>query len=105
VPLLRVNGRFQFLERWYWGWQVDGFYAPISLLNGSDTEVEGAIVDASLRIGARFVPHLDTFVNIRYLGGGAKGQGDATATSDGWQSNWLHFLTISLGVTLDSRRD
>ncbi|MDQ3033596.1 MAG: hypothetical protein M3Y87_14345 [Myxococcota bacterium] len=103
VPLLRSNGRFAFAGSWWLGWEIDGFYAPISVLNGSDTEVEGAIVDASVRVGARLVPHLDTFVSVRYLGGGAKGQGDATATSDGWQSNWLHFLTVSLGVTIDTR--
>lgn len=103
VPLLRSNGRFAIDPRWYFGWELDGFYAPISVLNGSDTEVEGAIVDATVRVGARLIPHLDTFVAVRYLAGGAKGNGDPTPTSDGFQSNWLHFLTVSLGVTIDSR--
>jgi hypothetical protein len=103
VPLLRSNGRFALAGSWWIGWELDGFYAPISVLNGSDTEVVGAIVDASVRVGVRVVPHLDTFVNVRYLGGGATGQGDATVTSDGWQSNWLHFLTVSIGATIDSR--
>jgi hypothetical protein len=42
-------------------------------------------------------------VNLRYIGGGAVGQGDPTSSSDGYQSNWLHFMTVSLGATLDSR--
>lgn len=105
VPLLRFNGRFGLGGGWWTGWEVDGFYAPISVLNGSgSTDVQGAILDASLRLGARIIPHLDAFLNVRYLGGGASGQGAASSTSDGWQSNWLHFLNISLGVTVDSRR-
>lgn len=41
------------------------------------------------------------FLNVRYLGGGAKGQGDPDALSDGWVRNWLHFLTVTLGVNWD----
>ncbi len=104
VPLLRARGRFPIAERFFFGFELDGFYAPISVLNGSDTEVTGAIVDGSLRFGWRFIDHADLFLNVRYLAGGAVGQGDATPTSDGDQSNWLHFLTISIGATLDSRR-
>jgi hypothetical protein len=102
VPLLRARGRFP-IDRFFVGFEVDGFYAPISVLNGSDTEVTGAIFDGSLRFGWRFVDHGDVFVNLRYLAGGAVGAGDPTPTSDGQQSNWLHFLTLSLGATLDSR--
>ncbi len=104
VPLLRARGRFLFAASAFFGFEVDGFYAPISVLNGSDNEVVGAIADASVRVGWRALPHVETFVNLRYLGGGASGAGDPTPTSDGHQSNWLHFVTLSLGATLDSRR-
>ena len=103
VPLLRVRGRFPLPQRGFFAFEVDGIYAPISVLNGSDNEVTGALVDASVRVGWRIIPHVEAFVNLRYLGGGAVGQGDATPTSDGYQSNWLHFTTLSLGTTLDSR--
>lgn len=103
VPLLRVRGRFPIATSGFFGFELDGMYAPISVLNGSDNEVVGAILDASVRVGWRVVPHVETFLNLRYLGGGATGQGDATNTSDGYQSNWLHFVTLSLGATLDSR--
>ncbi len=103
VPLLRARGRFPVASRFFFGFEVDGFYAPISVLNGSDTEVTGAILDLGLRFGWRFVDHGDVFLNLRYLAGGAVGQSDPTPTSDGQQSNWLHFLTLSLGATLDSR--
>lgn len=103
VPLLRSRGRFPIAGGWWFGWEVDGFYAFIPGLNGSDNNVEGAILDASLRLGWRMMPHVDGFLNVRYLGGGASGQGDPGAFDDGYQSNWLHFLTISAGVTIDSR--
>jgi len=75
----------------------------VDVLDGSDTEVTGAILDASLRFGWRFVDHGDLFFNLRYIAGGAVGSSDPTPTSDGEQRNWLHFLTLSLGATLDSR--
>ena len=103
VPLLRARGRFGLGSGWWVGFEADGFYAFIPGLNGSDNSVEGAILDASVRIGWRVVPHLDAFLNVRYLGGGAAGQGDPSATNDGFQSNWLHFMAVTLGATLDSR--
>lgn len=102
VPLLRARGRFP-IDRFFVGFEADGFYAPISILNGSDTEVTGAILDASLRFGWRVVDHADVFLNLRYIAGGAVGDSDPTPTSDGRQENWLHFMTLSLGATIDSR--
>lgn len=103
VPLLRARGRFPIASGWFLGFDVDGFYAFIPGLNGRDNNVEGAILDASLRLGWRFFPHVDGFFSIRYLGGGAGGQGSGDVFNDGYQRNWLHFLTVALGVTLDTR--
>lgn len=103
VPLLRARGRFALPSRFYLGFEVDGFYAFIPGINGSDNNVEGAILDASLRLGWRMFAHTDAFLNVRYIGGGAAGTGDPTPTSDGFQRNWLHFMSVSIGATLDSR--
>lgn len=104
VPLLRARGRFHIQSGWFFAFEIDGFWSPIPGLNGTDNGlVEGAIVDASVRFGWRFLPHVDGFLNVRYLAGGADGTGDPTPTSDGFQANWLHFLSISLGTTLDTR--
>lgn len=103
VPLLRARGRFALTEAWFLAFDIDGFYAFIPGLNGTDNNVEGAILDASVRVGWRFMPHVDAFVNARYIGGGAAGQGDPTPTSDGFQRNWLHFLAITAGATFDTR--
>lgn len=104
VPLLRARGRFGLGGGWFFGFEADGWWSPIPGLNGTDNGlVEGAIADLSVRLGWRVFPHVDGFVNVRYLGGGADGTGDPTPTSDGFQANWLHFLNISLGATIDSR--
>jgi hypothetical protein len=41
------------------------------------------------------------FLNLRYLGGGASGTSpDENTVGDGYVSNWLHFMTLSLGGEL-----
>ena len=66
------------------------------MLNGSDNETVGAILDASLRAGLRVHDRADVFLNLRYLGGGAT-NGDPSDYS----KNWLHFLFVGLGARLD----
>ena len=80
---------------------MDGIYAPVSYLNGSDNEIVGAILDASLRFGAEMNTMSDIFLNLRYLGGGAVGTdtGDVWP-GDGYVKNWLNFLNISAGFAL-----
>ena len=80
------------------GGEADAIYAPIKYINGSDTDVEGAFFDLSLRAGYLVVRSLDLFFNVRYIGGGAEGTGDDDGPGDGYKSNWLHFLTFSIGM-------
>lgn len=103
VPILKARWRTTLAGGWWLGAEVDGFYAPISYINGSDNEVVGAIADASLRAGLRLKGGVEWFLNVRYLGGGATGTSDRAPTEpgDGYVRNWLHFLTVSLGATFD----
>lgn len=78
--------------------EADGFYAPVSYLNGSDNEVVGAILDASLRQGLKVTDEVGGFLNLRCLAGGAVGTSDDdTGPGDGYVKNWLHFLTVTAG--------
>ncbi|MBN1760372.1 MAG: hypothetical protein JW863_18735 [Chitinispirillaceae bacterium] len=97
VPALKVRGLANLTENWFVGLEADGIYAPISYLNGSDNEVVGAILDASLRAGTNV--RLGTlFANVRYLGGGAVGTSTRDIwPGDGYVKNWLHFIIGSLG--------
>jgi hypothetical protein len=68
-------------------------------LNGGNSDVQGAIIDASLRVGYRVAPSLGVFANVRHLAGGAEGTSyDEDDYLDGFTSNWLSFMTGSLGV-------
>lgn len=101
VPLLKFRGRGFLRGRFWMGGEVDGFYAPIRYINASDSDVEGAIVDSSLRFGLAWKGGFDTFLNLRYLAGGARGTSSSPEPfSDGFTRNWLHFFTVSIGISL-----
>ncbi len=98
VPILKFRTRYQGNKYTYTEIEADGFYAPISYLNGSDNEVVGAILDASLRQGIQISPQVGAFLNLRYLGGGAVGTSDDDpGPGDGYVRNWLNFLTVTCG--------
>ncbi|MEJ2005072.1 MAG: hypothetical protein P8X57_08950 [Cyclobacteriaceae bacterium] len=98
VPVLKFRTRYNYSNRTYTEIEADGFYAPISYLNGSDNEVVGAILDASLRQGLHVTENVGAFLNLRYLGGGAVGTSDDDpGPGDGYVKNWLNFLTVTAG--------
>lgn len=99
VPALKIRGRWAITQRTWIGGEVDAIYAPIKYINGSDSDVEGAFFDVSLRAGYLVARSLDLFVNIRYIGGGAEGTSSKVdGPGDGYTSNWLHFITFSIGA-------
>src|SRR6056297_521910 len=98
VPVLKFRTRYKASDLTYTEIEADGFYAPISYLNGSDNEVVGAILDASLRQGLHVTDQVGAFLNLRYLGGGAVGSSDNDpGPGDGYVKNWLNFLTMTCG--------
>jgi hypothetical protein len=102
VPILKFRARKNYYSGFWMGTEIDGFYAPISYINGSDTEVEGAILDASIRAGIELPQNSEAFMNLRYLGGGAVGDSeDERNFGDGYVKNWLQFLTLSVGFTYE----
>lgn len=101
VPVLKVRGRFEGQQRTWWGFEADGFYAPIKYLNGGTTDVVGAILDASVRAGFKASNGVEPFLNLRYLGGGSDGtSSDPDPGKDGYSQNWLNFVTVTAGVYL-----
>ncbi len=102
VPALKLRVTYHFPFGLWLGTEIDGMYAPVSYLNGSDEEIVGAILDASLRAGLDLPRNVSIFLNVRYLGGGAVGTDeDDEGPGDGYVRNWLHFLTVTLGVNWD----
>ncbi len=95
VPLLKLKARYNLTRDFYLETEIDGIYAPISYLNGSDNETTGALLDASLRGGYRVTESIETFINLRYLGGGA-----ANTDPSDYTVNWLHTYSLSLGAAV-----
>lgn len=107
VPAIKSRGRWHVSERAWLGYEVDGMYAPVKYINGGKSDVVGAILDLSLRAGYDVAPPLGVFFNSRYLGGGATGTSKSDAArgpGDGYSSNWLHFLTSTVGVEVKLER-
>ena len=102
VPLLKFRTRYNVNDRTYTEVEADGFYAPISYLNGSDNEVVGAILDLSLRQGLHITENVGAYLNLRYIGGGAVGSSDDDpGPGDGYVRNWLNFLTVTTGFSYE----
>ncbi|MBD3344135.1 MAG: hypothetical protein GF401_03630 [Chitinivibrionales bacterium] len=103
VPALKFRWTHRMSHLVWVGAEADGIYAPVSYLNGSDEEIVGAILDASLRAGTFVFNNKGrVFANFRYLGGGAVGTNtDDQGPGDGYVKNWLHFLIVSLGASYE----
>ena len=101
VPLLAISGEKKAANDIWFGFDAAGSYAPIKYINGSDSDVVGALLDASVRGGLQLQNHTDVFVNLRYIGGGAEGT-DSTPDpgKDGYVSNWIQLMSVSLGLRL-----
>lgn len=100
VPILKFRSRQPLAGDVWWGFEADGFYAPIKYLNGGSTDVVGAILDASLKAGLP-IRSGDAYLSLRYIGGGAEGTDQSPdGPGDGFVANWLHFGVLSLGFAL-----
>lgn len=100
VPLLKFRTRMPLAGAFWWGLDATGFYAPVKYINGGNSDVTGAILDASLRVGRPLTENISGFINLRYLAGGAEGTNkESKGFGDGYTSNWLHFATVSLGFS------
>jgi len=101
VPILKLRTRQPLKGAAWWGLEVDGFYAPIKYINGSDTDVVGAIADVSFRVGVPLEFGGEAFLNLRYVGGGAEGTSQRyDGPGDGYVENWVHFVALSVGLSL-----
>lgn len=101
VPILKARIRKDYDRGWYVGYEADGFWAPIKYLNGDNNDVEGAILDTSIRAGREVRGGVELFLNLRYVGGGASGTGDNELSyTNSYTRNWLNTVAVSVGSTL-----
>ena len=105
VPILKLRTMYRFNNGVFIGAEVDGFYASSALLNGADYAFEGSILDASLRGGVLLISGIESFLNLRFLGGTAAGtsQDPTTYWTEGNSNstaNNLGTLALTLGFTV-----
>lgn len=102
VPLLAFRGRGSLTGPAWLGGELQGFWAPIRLLNGSaENDVEGLIADGSVTLGLSGPKGAEGTLTLRYIGGGAVGtSSNPDPFQDGYTRNWLHFAGLTLGAVL-----
>lgn len=102
VPLLKLRGRWTPRKgRGVWlGGEIDGIYVRGRIISGTRDYFEGALMDASVRVGFRVPRAGDAYVNVRYLGGGARGAESEPEVGDGFTDNWFHTVALSLGLLI-----
>lgn len=99
VPIFKFRTRIPFKSGLWFGSEIDGFYASGKYITGSENDFVGSILDASVRLGFTLSRSFDSFLNVRYIGGGARGtEEDDPGPGDGYTENWLHTVAITLGV-------
>lgn len=99
VPIFKFRTRIPFNNGMWFGSEVDGFYASGRYITGSENDFVGSILDASVRLGFDLSKSFDTFLNVRYIGGGARGtEEDDPGPGDGYTENWLHTVSVTLGT-------
>jgi hypothetical protein len=105
VPILKLRTMYRFNNGMFIGAEIDGFYASSALFNGADYAFEGSILDASLRGGVLLKSGIESFLNLRFLGGTAAGtsQDPTTYWTEGNSNstaNNLGTLALTLGFTV-----
>lgn len=95
VPIIKLRGRYTFPSSAFLGFELDGIGIQFPSDLGS---VLGLLFDASIRAGYAPTSFLEVFVNLRYLGGGARGPGQTPQFGDGYVDNFLHTMIGSVGL-------
>ncbi len=100
VPAIKLKGELWLNNKVYFGTDVDGFYASSRFINGASFDFEGSILDASLRAGLRLTDYLNTYVNLRFIGGTARGVSENSDSPDGFTDNKLATINLSIGFEI-----
>jgi hypothetical protein len=96
VPIIKLRTGYRWPEGFFLLFDGDGFYASNRFINGADYSFTGYIYDLSLRGGYQFHSRYQAYLNLRFLGGGAKGSNDKKK----YTYNDLHTFALSLGMKL-----
>ena len=96
VPILKAGAGYAWTNGIFLMFEGDGFYATNRFFNGADYPFTGYIYDLSLRGGYDFSRDFGSYLNFRFLGGGAEGTND----KEEYTYNDLHTFSVTLGGTV-----
>jgi hypothetical protein len=104
VPALKLTSRYDHPAGWFAGFEAVGIFASSAFINGADFAFEGSLLDSSLRAGVKLKHGIEPFLNLRFLGGSARGTSeyaeDTWTSGSAYTENYLAAYSVSLGVTV-----
>ena len=103
VPLFAFHSTYTLSETAFVAFEIEGNYANTSVINGDDADgVTGAIADVAVSLNQRLNQKITTLAELRYVTGGARGKSPEkdNATGDGYASNWIDAMLVTLGLVL-----
>jgi len=105
VPILKLHARFQTAGGFFVQSTVDGFYASSAFFNGSTSQFEGSILDASLQTGVALAKGAEAYLGVRFIGGTANGNSSYAGTNwtdsqSSFTDNRLATLAVTLGASI-----
>ena len=106
VPALHINLKYNDKGGFFAYFEATGIYASSAIINGANFAFEGSLLDTSLRAGMNLKTLASAFINIRFVGGTAKGTSQYpnekwSESRERFTENYLALLCLSLGVKLD----
>jgi hypothetical protein len=105
VPILKLKTEYRLPGGFFFGGEIDGFYADSSIFNGAGFPFKGWIYDGASRAGTELNAATDVFLSLRLLGGGAQGTSQYEASfwtqgDDLYTDNVLTTFVLSVGARL-----
>lgn len=105
VPALYLAAEYRFPSGIGLGFEATGIYASSAFFNGADFEFEGSLLDTSIRVLFPLKGGMDTFVNLRFLGGTSDGVSRYedrfwTQSIEDYSTNNLATLNFSVGLRI-----
>ena len=100
VPIIKVKDAYWLNEKAYLAADIDGFYASSKFIDGADFDFKESVLHASLRAGLLLTDYLETYFNLRFMGGTTKGTSENSDRPDGFTDNRLAIINFSMDFQL-----
>jgi hypothetical protein len=105
VPALHISADWRINRDFSLYAEATGLWASSAIINGSNFEFEGSLLDASIRPSVHLRDGVTIFLNARFLGGTARGTSQYASTQwstnvERYTENILATMSLTLGAQL-----